>query len=105
MREEDESRKKVAKAPTEQEIAGVSKETEVDEEVSRAWNFGNIMAMIDEVPKVKKEAEEQALKEGKRVEKGKRMKIWRQCCTCKATAAVNSEGKTSCCHHLCATCY
>jgi hypothetical protein len=105
MREDNESRKKVANAPSELEISGGPRKIEVDEEASGVGDMNNIMAEIMELSNAKLEAEGRARNDGKRVEKEKRMKIRRQCCTCEEMAAVNSDGKTSCCHHFCATCF
>ncbi len=91
IRENEESRKKVAHAPEEK-----GEEEEID--------MSDMMVEIKEIKVARQRTEEQAREAGRRVEKKTRLKIRRQCCGCGEMAVVKSDGETNCCKHICVTC-
>lgn len=87
MREDDESRKKVAHEPEEEMI-----------------DMSDMMAEIKGIAEARRRTEKQARDDGMRVEKKARMRPRPRCCACGEQPGVKRDGTCSCGHSRCPEC-
>lgn len=98
IREDEESRKKVAHVP--EGAAGEEEGKEGEEEI----DMNDIMAEIEAIAEARRKDEQRARDDGMRVEKKARIRPRPLCCACGKQPGVKSDGTCACGHSRCPEC-
>ena len=98
IREDEESRKKVAHVPE-----GAAREEE-GKEGEEEIDMSDIMAEIKEIAEARRKDQQRARDYGMRVEKKARMRPRPLCCACGKQPGVKSDGTCACGHSRCPEC-